>query len=238
MPVGREMAVKIRNCSSCRVRTFILIFPAVLLLLISPLKAQTVPDSQQKKYVGLSIGSLPVTQTYTSLERLFTYSLQVVIPGSGIGSFAIIADYCPWDPPESRGGQTGGIGIPPELKVSSLSLSLGGFAPILRTPASFLEAGFFLGVTNQRERLVYTYDHYVRGDRSPRDIAANTRWLVTADIGCRVRLPLEGGPVFALEFSRLGILTRWNPENEPGRLKYQPGFRWRLTLLYPIPRRR
>ncbi len=215
MPIRGQSAMRSGDDFTCRVLVLLLLLPASLLLLIGPLKAQTAPDSHKEKLIGI----------------------QVVFPGSEAGQFVFIADYCPWRRSAS-GGQTSGIMPGPVLKVSSFTFSLGGLIPVMRTPTATVETGFFLGVTNQRERLVYTGTIGAPQPASPLDTTGHTGWLVTSDIGFRIRSTPGSGPAIALEFTRLEILTRWDLDDDHGHLSFRPGFRFRLTLLYPLPSRR
>lgn len=237
MPIRGQSAMRSGDDFTCRVLVLLLLLPASLLLLIGPLKAQTSPDSHNERLIGISIGLIPVTIKDKNRKRLTTYSIQVVFPGSDASQFVIIADYCPWRRSAS-GGQTSGIMPGPVLKVSSFTFSLGGLIPVMRTPTATFETGFFLGVMNKRERLVYYGTISAPQPASPLDTTGHTGWLVTSDIGFRIRSTPRSGPAIALEFTRLEILTRWDLDDDPGHLSFRPDFRFRLTLFYPLPSKR
>lgn len=237
MPIAGQKTVPAGNGPAGRRWLLLPILLLSLSPLSGPLEAQAGSDPPGNITAGLSLGSLPVRLEGYDRDRLITISAQIVLPASATGSIAVIADYCTWTPPET-GGQQGGIGPYPELKVNALILSVGGFAQVMKTAATSIEAGIFLGISRQREWLDYDLFTGVTTTSSPLDLYDHTSWLVTADVGGRLRSTPVTGPAIAFEVTRLEILTRWDPDEGTRYLSFQPGFRFRLTLLYPIPSKR
>jgi hypothetical protein len=201
-----------------------------LILLTADLNAQTIPSEPGDRYLGFSIGLLPVDiSTDPDRKYLRSLAVQMQFAGSAAGRLVVQAEIAPWKS-EAQEEQY------PDTSLRSFTgtLSVGGLIPPVTTTSAVIEGGIFLGLMKRSDRREPLY----LIQTAPLVAPDHDAWHVTSEISVRIRSTPTGGPAMALEVAWMEYLAHWYLDESRSGLDFRPGFRGRISLLYPLPSRR